>query len=109
MVSNGGIKYDQDKPRTDLLSPIAMLALSRLLAIGAKKYAARNWEKGMAWSRPVGAILRHTFKYMMGERLDPETGESHMTAVMCEAMFLVEYETTHPELNDLPKTAEALK
>ena len=87
----------------ELISPIALFALARVLRFGAKKYADRNWEKGFAWSRAVGAIMRHTAAYLGGETLDPETGESHMAHVMCEAMFLVEFEQTHPEKDDRPR------
>lgn len=98
-----GRKDDARKPRMDLISPIALFALARLLTVGSYKYAARNWENGFAWCRAIGAILRHTFLYLLGETIDPETGESHMTAVQCEAMFLVHFEKTHPELDDRPK------
>lgn len=98
-----GIKHDGEKVRLDLLCPIAVMALGRVLTFGARKYAPRNWEKGFAWTRAIGAILRHTFAYAMGETLDPETGESHMAHVMCEAMFLVNFEAKHPELDDRNK------
>jgi hypothetical protein len=101
---SGGIKHDGEKPRMDLISPIAIFALARVLTFGAKKYAARNWENGFTWCRPIAAILRHTFAYLMGETHDPETGESHMAHVMCEAMFLTHFEKTHPELDDRPNT-----
>lgn len=98
-----GVKHDQDKPRMELISPTAIFELAKVLNFGAKKYAARNWEKGFAWTRAIAAILRHTWAYLGGETHDPETGLSHMAHVMCEAMFLVEFEKTHPELDDRPK------
>ncbi len=97
---SGGVKFDAEKPRTDLISPIAMFSLARVLTFGAKKYAARNWEKGIPWTRIIGAILRHTWAYLGGETHDPETGESHMSHVMCEAMFLVHFEQTRKEFDD---------
>lgn len=100
---SGGIKHDQEKPRMELMAPRAIFALAKVLTFGSKKYAARNWEKGILWSRCIAAILRHTFSYAMGETHDPETGLSHMAHVMCEAMFLIEFEHTHPELDDRPK------
>lgn len=99
---NEGVKLDGKKPRTDLVSPIALFALARVLTHGAKKYAERNWEKGMAWMRAIGAIIRHTLAYMLGETSDPETGESHMAHVMCEAMFLVHWEQTQKQYDDRP-------
>lgn len=98
-----GLKYDQNKPRMELISPIALFELSKVLTFGAKKYADRNWENGFVWSRAIGAILRHTFQYLSGETNDKETGLSHMSHVLCEAMFLVHFEKTKPELDDRPK------
>lgn len=98
-----GVKYDAGKPRMDLISPFALEELGKVLAYGAKKYADRNWEKGFPWSRIIGATMRHTVRYMMGETIDPETGLSHAAAIMCNAMFLLHFEKTHPELDDRPK------
>lgn len=103
MKPEGGIKHDAEKPRTDLISPIAMIELAKVLTFGSKKYEARNWEKGLAYSRAIGAILRHTWAYLRGETNDPETGLSHMAHVLCEAMFLVHFETTKPEFDDRPR------
>ena len=96
----GGRKLDADKPAMELLSPIAIEELTKVLAFGAKKYSANNWRSGLAWTRVIAAILRHTFAYLRGETHDPETGLSHMAHVLAEAMFLVEFEVTHPELDD---------
>lgn len=96
----GASKNDTEKPRMDLLSPIAITKLARVLTAGAKKYDGNNWRKGLEWSRVLGATLRHLFSYLGGEDKDLETGESHMASVMCNAMFLLEYEETHKELDD---------
>lgn len=96
----GGVKHDDGKPRTELISPIAMIELAKVLTFGAKKYEARNWEKGLLYTRVIGAILRHTWAYLRGETLDPETGLSHMAHVLCEAMFLVHFESTRPEFDN---------
>jgi hypothetical protein len=74
-----------------------------VLAFGAKKYSARNWENGIAYSRIMGAILRHTMAYLRGERLDKETGLSHAAHICCEAMFLVHFEQVGPRMDDLKK------
>lgn len=98
-----GRKDDGNKPRMELISAIALFSLGRLLTVGAHKYADRNWENGFVWTRAVGAIIRHVFKMLLGQIIDPETGEPHSTAIMCEAMFLTHFLKTHPKLNDLPK------
>jgi hypothetical protein len=100
---SGGVKHDGERPRMDLISPIAIVALAKVLTFGAKKYESRNWEKGIAWSRCIAAILRHTFAFLGGQTHDPETGINHMAHVLCNAQFLVEFEVTHPEFDDRPK------
>jgi hypothetical protein len=72
------------------------------MEIGAKKYAPWNWAKGMAWSIPIACILRHTAKYMRGEILDKESGQSHMAHVIANALMLLHYENTFTEGDDRP-------
>lgn len=83
-------KHDANKPRTDLLPPRALLAVSRVLAYGAKKYGADNWKKCDDPGRYIGAALRHVFEYMAGKRHDEETGESPLAHAACDLMFVVE-------------------
>lgn len=86
-----GLRYDQAKPRFDLLPPEAQFALAQLYTIGAEKYPERNWEKGMRWGRCFAAMLRHTWKWWGGEDLDPETGLHHMIHVAWNAITLYTY------------------
>ncbi len=89
-----GIKYDQEKIRTDLLSASAIEEVAKVLTYGAKKYTAHNWRLGMAWSRLLGASIRHVFAFMRGEDRDPETGFCHLAHAMCCLMFLLEFYLT---------------
>ena len=84
-----GIKFDQGKPRMDLIDPTAMNELAKVLTFGAQKYAAHNWRKGLHKSRLLGAALRHLFAYLGGEDKDPETGLSHAAHAMCCCMFIL--------------------
>lgn len=97
---NTGTKFDQAKPRTDLLSPTAILELAKVLGAGANKYGPHNWRGGIAESRLLGAVLRHTLSYLDGETTDPETGLSHMAHAMANCMFILEQHVTKPELDD---------
>lgn len=38
-----GLKYDDGKPRLDLVPPEAVMALGRVLTYGAEKYAPNSW------------------------------------------------------------------
>lgn len=52
----------------------------------------RNWEHGMKWSRPFGALMRHMWAWWRGEDKDPETGRSHLWHAGCCIAFLIAYE-----------------
>lgn len=94
------MKFDQDKLPLHLLSTEAMNQTAAVLQFGADKYAAHNWRKGFAWSRPLSAALRHITAFNAGEDKDPESGLSHLAHAACCIMFLLEFEKTHRELDD---------
>lgn len=103
-MTNQEQKKDAGKVPFDLLDPLALTELARVLEFGAAKYSPNGWRKGIEWSRTVAAILRHVMAFQSGDTHDPETGLNHMAHIMCNAMFLVNYETTHPELDDRIKS-----
>jgi hypothetical protein len=100
--SAGGsaLKFDTDKLPVNLLSSEALLQTAAVLKFGADKYHAHNWRDGFAWSRPLAAAMRHIMAYNDGEDKDPESGLSHLAHAACCIMFLLEFEKTHPELDD---------
>lgn len=84
---------DGDKLPYHLVAPDALRGLVQVLLFGIKKgYEPRNWERGMAWSRPFAAIMRHLWAWWHGEDKDPESGLSHLDMAQCELMFLSAYE-----------------
>lgn len=99
---SGGYKADEDKIRMDLIPPEFVFALAQVLTFGAKKYADRNWEKGMSYSRIFGALMRHMWAWWGGKKptsksfllgdLDPETSFSHLWHAACCIAFLVTFE-----------------
>ena len=87
-----GTKFDSGKLMFELISPQAMRGLATILTYGAKKYAARNWEQGLTFSRVYGATLRHLQDaWWAGEDIDPETGYNHVHHALCNLMFLAHY------------------
>jgi hypothetical protein len=82
-----GQKFDEGKPRMDLLPMDALVEIAKVLTFGAKKYGDRNWEKGLKLYRLRGAILRHDAAAEMGETLDPESGLSHKAHKACTAVM----------------------
>lgn len=88
----GGLRYDEGKSRVDLIPSDALMVLGEVYAAGAKKYAPRNWERGMPWSKVLGPLLRHLYKWMSGAKIDEETGQLHIAMVVWNAMALLTYE-----------------
>ncbi len=97
-----GVKFDQDKPRMDLIPPETVEALAAVLTYGAKKYEDRNWEKGMSWGRVYGALMRHLWAWWARRDKDPETGMSHLWHALCCVAFLVTYESRKIGKDDRP-------
>jgi hypothetical protein len=92
----GGLR--EPKPeRFDLMPLMALYREARHFAAGAKKYKPRNWEKGIYFSTNINAIIRHTLKYVLSGGED----EDHLAAIRWNAGTLMQWEITHPELNDL--------
>lgn len=89
--AKGGRKDDNGKPRYDLIAPEMLDEIAKVLALGAAKYAPRNWEQGMSWGRVFSAMMRHAWAWWRGEENDPETGLSHLSHLACNAMFLLAY------------------
>jgi hypothetical protein len=83
-----GVKFDQDKPRMDLLPFDALIAAAEIFTFGAKKYSDNNWARGMRWGRLVASTLRHLSSFMLGEDNDKESGKSHISHALCCVLML---------------------
>lgn len=85
-----GVKYDQGKPKMDLIPPNALLAVGAVFEFGAKKYAERNWEKGLTSGQLQGAALRHIIQWGSGQDLDEESKLNHLAHACCCLLMLIE-------------------
>lgn len=99
--SQSARKDDQQKLRYDLIPELPLRRLAEVYTIGAAKYGDSNWALGMKWSRLHGALMRHLEAWRRGEMLDPQDKQHHLASVAWCAFSLMEYEETHPELNDV--------
>lgn len=97
---SGGTKYDQGKPRMDLLDAAALEGLAKVLTFGANKYAADNWRAGIQYSRLISSLLRHLAAIQRGELIDPESGLPHIDHLGCNWMFLSNFMKQQPEKNN---------
>lgn len=84
-----GKKYDEGKPRMDLVPLDIIENVAKILTMGANKYGEDNWQElPNFWSRYKAALLRHLAAIDKGELLDQESGLPHIDHVLCNAMFL---------------------
>lgn len=93
-ATSGGMKFDTGKVQMSLLligAPFALRQVAEVLTFGAEKYEAHSWRSVPDGERRyTEAMLRHVFKYLEGERLDEESGLSHLAHAATNLMFLME-------------------
>jgi Domain of unknown function (DUF5664) len=89
--NEAGRKFDDNKPRYELIPPEALEELAWLYTDGAAKYAPHDWEKGWPWCRSFGAMMRHAWEWLRGEDRDPENGRHHMAAVAFYAFAIITF------------------
>jgi hypothetical protein len=99
---SGGYKKDRGKLRYDLIPTGPLEQLAFVYTLGSEKYSDHNWRQGMAWSRVIGAMMRHVEAFRKGISIDPVDGQHVLASVAWCAFTLMEYEKTHPELDDRP-------
>jgi Domain of unknown function (DUF5664) len=103
-VSSGAVKKDEGKLRFDLIPVEPLRRVAEVYTIGAGKYSDRNWERGLQWGRVYAALQRHANAWWGGEGYDKVDGQHHLASVVWCALALMEYENTHPELDDRKTT-----
>jgi len=86
-----GRKDDSEKTQYDLVPPLALEEIAKVMTFGAKKYAPNNWQHvDNAKARYTGAAMRHVEKFRQGVENDPETGLPHLAHAACCLMFIIE-------------------
>lgn len=84
-----GVKYDDGKTRYDLVEWRFVEGIGDILTLGAKKYAPDNWKKVPDFKRRyIAAFFRHMISWVKGDRVDSESGKSHLLHAACCLMFL---------------------
>lgn len=97
-----GLRYNQGKTKHELTPPFAQEQYGRVLTKGSEKYALRNWEKGMSWTKVMGCLKRHVLEWEGGKDYDHETGVLISAHIMTNAAFLTEYYKIFPQGDDRP-------
>lgn len=83
-----GTRKNSGKPKFSLIDLQSLEPCARVLEFGAKKYERDNWKKGLVVTEILDSMLRHIAALRAGELIDPESGESHLGHIQCNAMFL---------------------
>ena len=95
------LRYNQGKVEWSLVDFKSLEPMVKVLEYGCRKYARNNWKKGMPATQIIESMLRHTFKLLEGELVDPESGIEHIGHIQCNALFLSYVLSEKPEFNDL--------
>lgn len=100
-------KYDNGKPRMDLIRPEFSLALGECLGYGANKYDeprgdTPNYLKGdgFNYSTIIASLERHIAAFKMGQDLDEESGLNHLAHAAVNLMFLHTYSLCEKGIDD---------
>lgn len=100
-----GAKRDvtEGKGAYHLLQVLALRRVAVVLEKGAKKYDARNWEKGIPMSRFMDSALRHLFQYLEGRRDEDHAGHAAWNILcMIQTEEMIARGLLPADLDDLP-------
>jgi hypothetical protein len=88
-MAGEGLKYDTGKLRWDLLPMECVEDVVKILSFGSAKYGDSNWQNVTPFEdRYFAALMRHLVAFRKGEKIDPESGLSHLAHAMCNVIFL---------------------
>jgi len=85
-------RFDEGKPRHDLIPAWAIEKLAEVYTYGCQKYDDNNWLKGMKWSKVQGPLERHYNKWKRGHIKDDESNCYHLAMVAWNAIALMVYQ-----------------
>lgn len=77
-----------------LLPFLALRAVSHILAIGAEKHGRETW-RNIPIDTHMDAALSHLAYYGSGQKIDPDTGYSHLWNAATRILFCIEIEITN--------------
>lgn len=97
------MKYDNDKPRYDLIPQYPLEEVAKVFTMGAKKYGENNWRDDASetsFGRTMGSILRHIYAFQSGEDIDPESNLNHLAHAITQLMILMVQQLEAPGMDD---------
>ena len=81
-------KFDSDKVRVSLIDPLYLKGIGEVMTQGANVHGADNWKLCDDPTRFLDALLRHTIAYWNGDKIDKESGHTHLYHIGFNAMAL---------------------
>lgn len=85
-------KFDQDKPRLDLVPPDSIIAIGTIMTHGISKYKEGAWRTVEPY-RYRGALMRHLLEYLRNPKsIDKDSGYPHLWHCIANLAFLCELE-----------------
>jgi len=104
------VRADSGKNPWSLFMWDAAQEVVKVLKMGADKYSARNWEKGMQWSRCYDSAQRHLYAWFQEhEDRDKESGLLHLGHAAWNILVLLSYQLRggkHLKNDDRPRIDE---
>ena len=92
-------RYNEGKVRLGLIPPFAIEEIGKVFTMGAEKYGAHNWMKGLPYTEVLDSIERHINEFKKGHDKDKESELQHMAHVAVNAIFLIEYAAIYTNQN----------
>lgn len=81
ITNEKGGKQSKVLYRYDLLDPISMFEMTKVLTEGAEKYGEDNW-RNITVREHLNHLIIHAYAYLAGDNSD-----EHLSHIMCRAMF----------------------
>lgn len=90
----------------------AVREVVRVMTFGLEKHGGVTWP-GKPIEHHQAAMMRHISSWLCGEKLDPETGKSHLVHAACRILFIITLETNastnEPRLGRDPQPGQSLQ
>lgn len=90
-----GARQSDSPGRADLLPPLSLLEIAKVLKYGAEKYEPNNW-RGIPLEDHLNHVLIHLLAYLAGDRSD-----DHLGHAACRMLFAHETALTQKPAEDV--------
>lgn len=80
--------------RYDLISPVGLEAVAKVMAKGAQTHGAHNWLKGIAVHDNICHAIHHFYRFLSGDR-----SEDHLGNATARGLMAIHSDKMWPHLN----------